>query len=282
MLLSLHGGHSRKFCNHASGDLEAMIIKYIELGFTHVGICEHIPPYADHLRYDDEKESGLSAEVIFSRFESYIAECGILKEKYRNHIKIFKGFETETYSGYEKYIPALVRKFRPDYIVGSVHHINDLCFDSSPGAYSDTVESCGGIIDFYNQYFDLQYEMLLNIKPQVAGHFDLARIFDPDYENHIKESGIKKRISRNLQLIKDYGIIIDYNQRALLKNMKEPYPCREILEEAVDLGIRIVPGDDSHSEDDVGFKINEGMDFLINQGVVFSDEIFSNFFKKSV
>jgi histidinol-phosphatase (PHP family) len=282
MLLSLHGGHSRDYCNHASGDLEAMITRYIELGFTHAGISEHIPPYTDGLMYEDEKEAGLSSEIIFNRFDSYTFKCEELKKKYENEIEIFRGFETETYSGYEKYIPALIKRFQPDYIVGSVHHINDICFDSSPEAYSKAVDSCKGIHNFYKAYYDLQYEMLLKIRPQVAGHFDLVRIFDSDYERTIKDKAIKSRISRNLKVIKDYEIIIDYNQRALIKKMKEPYPCKSILDEAVDLGIKIVPGDDSHSCNDVGFKIIEASNFLINQGVTFTDDIFLNFFKKRV
>ncbi|MDY0362328.1 MAG: histidinol-phosphatase [Desulforegulaceae bacterium] len=282
MLLSLHGGHSSEFCNHASGDLEAMIEKYIDLGFTHVGISEHIPPYNDKLMYEDEKSAGLTSEIIFNRFELYTFKCEELKKKYKKQITIFRGFETETYSGYEKYIPALIKRFEPDYVVGSVHHINDICFDSSLYDYKNAVDSCKGLENFYNAYFDLQYEMLLEIKPQVAGHLDLVRIFDPDYENTMKEKSIREKISRNLRAIKDYGIIIDYNQRALLKNMKEPYPCKMIFDEAIDLGIKIVPGDDSHSNDDVGFNIDYAMDFLINQGVTLTDEIFLNFFKKSV
>lgn len=192
MLLSLHGGHSKEFCNHASGDLEAMIKRYIQLGFTHAGISEHIPPYKNELMYDDEKEAGLSAEIIFTRFDSYTVKCEELKRKYQNQIQIFRGFETETYSGYEKYIPALIQRFKPDYIVGSVHHVNDICFDSSPEAYLKAVDSCKGIHAFYKAYFDLQHEMLVKIKPQVAGHFDLVRIFDPDYEQTMKEESIKK------------------------------------------------------------------------------------------
>ncbi|MDY0132588.1 MAG: histidinol-phosphatase [Desulforegulaceae bacterium] len=278
MLLSLHGGHSKDFCNHASGNLEAMIEKYVELGFTHVGVSEHIPPYTKDLMFDDEKEAGLCPEIMFSRFEAYILKIEQLKIKYKNKLKIFKGFEAESYSGYKRYIPALVKRFKPDYIIGSVHHLNDICFDLSPEAYSKTIDSCGTIIDFYNQYFDLQYEMLLNIRPQIAGHFDLVRIFDEDYEKNMKRDSVRKKISRNLKLVKDYDIIIDYNQRALKKKMKEPYPCRFILEEAIDLGIKIVPGDDSHSNADVGFKIKEATDYLVNQGVEFSDRLFLNFY----
>lgn len=278
MLLSLHGGHSGEFCNHAKDTLEEMLIRYIELGFTHVGISEHVPPYDYNLMYDDEKDSGLTPDIIFDRFESYIIKCKSLKNKYKDKIKIFVGFETETYSGYEKFIPALVKRYSPNYFVGSVHHINDLGFDSSKDHYKKAIDSCGSIIDFYKAYFDKQYEMFLKIKPQVAGHFDLVRIFDRDYEKRLKEKSIIKRIDRNLEVMKEYKIIMDYNQRALLKGMKEPYPTSSILKKAIDHGIMIVPGDDSHDIKSVGFKINSSTDYLLDQGVKFDTKIFSNFY----
>jgi hypothetical protein len=48
------------------------------------------------------------------------------------------------------------------------------------------------------------------------------------------------------------------------------------------MGIQIVPGDDSHSIKDAGFKINDAMVYLSDQGVVFSESIFSNFLKENV
>ncbi|MGM0419097.1 MAG: histidinol-phosphatase HisJ [Thermodesulfobacteriota bacterium] len=277
MLISLHGGHSGEFCYHAFDTLEDMILRYIELGFTHAGISEHIPAPVYDLMYDDEKDAGLTPNMLFDSFEAYIKKCRMLKHKYSKSIKIFVGFESEAYSGYEKFIPALLKKYRPDYIVGSVHHVNDLCFDFSREHYKKAVESCGGIINFYHSYFDKQYEMLLNIKPQVAGHFDLVRIFDPEYKTRLKEKSVQDKIYRNLEVIKAYGIIIDYNQRALLKNMDEPYPSEPVLKKALDMGINIVPGDDSHSVKDAGYEINNAMVYLSDQGVVFSESIFSKF-----
>jgi len=46
-LISLHGGHSGQYCNHAEDLLEDIIQKYIQLGFKKVGITEHIPPVSD-------------------------------------------------------------------------------------------------------------------------------------------------------------------------------------------------------------------------------------------
>lgn len=278
MLISLHGGHSGEFCNHASDTLEDLILKYIELGFTHVGISEHMPPVSEELMYVDEREKGLTPEQLMDRFESYIKTGKSLKYKYRSSIKIYIGLETETYTGYESHISNIIDRHKPDYMVGSVHHVNDLCFDYSKEFYEKAVESCGGINKFYEEYFDLQYEMISKIKPQVVGHFDLARIFDAEYEKRLSNKNIKKKIRRNLELIKKNNLIIDYNQRALLKNMKEPYPAKNILKDILDLGISIVPGDDSHDVSSVGYKINSAMDYLLDQGVEFNNKIFGNFY----
>jgi len=57
--------------------------------------------------------------------------------------------------------------------------------------------------------------------------------------------------------IEQNNLILDYNLRALMKGAKEPYVSRFILEKARDLGIAVVPGDDSHGVDSVGNHIDE-------------------------
>jgi len=278
MLVSLHGGHSGQFCCHAENMLEDIVIQYIKLGFTHVGISEHIPPSCHEFVYDDERKLALDPQYLFSRFESYIAECARLKKKYKDRIKIFIGFETEAWFGYEDFVRNLIKKFRPDYIVGSVHHINNICFDYSLKHYEEAISSAGGVEAFYVKYFDLQHAMILSIKPQVIGHFDLIRIFDEDYESRLNSAEIKKRIERNLDAIKEYDLILDYNQRSVLKGQKEPYPSKWILKKALSRGIKIVPGDDSHGVNQVGYNIISAFKILSNQNVILSERIFDNFF----
>jgi len=58
-LISLHGGHSGEFCSHAKDDLEDILLRYMDLGFTRVGITEHIPPSREDFLYPDEQNLGL-------------------------------------------------------------------------------------------------------------------------------------------------------------------------------------------------------------------------------
>jgi len=265
--VSVHGGHSAEFCNHAQDTLEKIIQKYIELDFAWVGITEHVPPPTDAQRYPDEIEKGSTAAFLQKRFARYMAHCRDLQAKYRDKLTLFVGFETEAWNGCLPYIQGLVQQFRPDYIVGSVHHVNDIPIDYSPELYQKASRAVGGTDTLYCRYFDLQHELLLKLKPAVAGHFDLIRIFDTTYKERLKKPEIWQRIIRNLASIKALDTALDFNLRALKKGAAEPYVSRPILHQAVQMGIRIIPGDDSHGVTDIGNYMEVAMEKLKTAGI---------------
>ncbi len=265
-LISLHGGHSGQFCCHAKDSLEDIIQAYIDKGFKTVGISEHMPPTADVFLYPDEIKKGLTASDLANRFADYFKELNRLKEKYKNTIRIYRGFETETITGYIDFTRALIQKFKPDYIVGSVHHVNDICFDYSQEAYDGIAKDMGSVEAMYLAYFDAQFEMIQALNPFVVGHFDLIRIFDPDFKARLDQPEIKGKIQRNLELIKDLGLVLDYNQRPRSRGEKTPYLSPFILKQAKSMGIPVVPGDDSHSKSQAGQFIPEAVQTLTELG----------------
>lgn len=264
--VSIHGGHSGQFCSHAADTLEEIIQLYIEKQFSWVGITEHTPAISEDLLYPEEIAAGLTPELLLDRFGEYMLECRRLQNKYRNEIQIFAAMEIETYSGYEQFVPYLIHRFQPDYIIGSVHFVNDMPFDYSPSKYDSTVGSVEGRDKLYCLYFDQQYEMIKLLKPSVIGHFDLIRIFDDGYKNRLLKPEIVQRIKRNLMLIKNLDLIMDFNLRSMAKGADEPYISESILKMVYELEIAVVPGDDSHGLNSVGDFLVEGIEILTNLG----------------
>ena len=260
--VSVHGGHSGQFCSHANDDLEDIVKSYIAKQFQWVGITEHTPAISEALLYPDQKDQGLTPAYLQHHFANYMKECRRLQEKYSSEIRIFASMEIETYSGYKEFIPLLINKFQPEYIVGSVHFVNDMGFDYSKEQYDKTVESVGGINALYCEYFDQQYEMIELFQPAVVGHFDLIRIYDPEYKTRLLKPEIMARIKRNLSLIKELDLIMDYNLRSLMKGAEEPYLSQVLLEMVRELGIHVVPGDDSHGLSSVGANMTMGINIL--------------------
>ncbi len=265
-LISLHGGHSGEFCTHAENSLEEIIQKYIRLGFKTVGISEHIPPPNDRFLYPDEKAADLLTRDLAIRFQQYFERVNFLKKKYTPEIKIFAGMETEAYTGYQNHIKELVAKFQPDYIVGSVRHINDIPFDYSQKEYDRCADACGSLDNLYHAYFDLQFEMIQALKPFMVGHFDLIRIYDKDYKTRLFQPEIRQKILRNLALIKKMGLVLDFNLRPLSRGEKDPYLMGSILEPAKEMGIRVVPGDDSHGVNEAGENVSWAVKILAAYG----------------
>jgi histidinol-phosphatase (PHP family) len=265
-LVSIHGGHSGEFCNHARDMLAQVVQAYVDQGFAWVGITEHMPPAADRYLYPEERQAGLDARLMQERFGRYMAEARRLQAQYAGRLEVFIGFETEAYGGALPLARQLEERYRPDYILGGVHHVADIPFDYSPEAYAQAVAAAGGIEALYCRYFDLQHDLIRALQPQVVAHFDLIRIFDQDYSQRWKLPAIARRIERNLALIARLGLILDYNVAALRKGAAEPYLAGPLLDQAKTMGIAVVPSDDSHGAGMAGAYIVDGIAVLKERG----------------
>jgi histidinol-phosphatase (PHP family) len=264
--VSVHGGHSGQFCNHAEDRLEKIVQEYIRKGFTWVGITEHMPPVSDDYLFPDEIAAGLNARILWDRFGEYVTTCRQLQRKYAHQIEILVAFESETYAGSASLVKKILKTFRFDYFVGSIHHVDDMLIDFGEAEYRLAAQQLGGLEALYCRYFDLQFAMIESLKPPVVGHFDLIRIFDRNYSERIEIPEIHERICRNLAAIKAHDLILDLNVRALAKGAHEPYLAAPILAEAISMGIAVVPGDDSHGVREVGRHIDLAVDLIRKMG----------------
>ncbi|MEG0177833.1 histidinol-phosphatase [Anaerorhabdus sp.] len=142
-------------CNHAIGKDEEYVLAAIKNGIKHLGFSDHVPytdSYSDHdrMRYDE--------------LEDYIESIQFLKEKYKNQITIYLGFECEYYPNKNAYYSELLE--RVDYLILGQHYPNidgiDFCIsatDEEIEKYAELV--CAGIESGYFSYVaHLEYFML--------------------------------------------------------------------------------------------------------------------------
>lgn len=98
--------------------------------------------------------------------------------------------------------------------------------------YANAVKAAGGSEErVYEDYYDLQYEMLKTLKPRIVGHFDLIRLMSEEPGRDVRQwEGVWQRIKRNLEYAAEIGAWLECNTSALRKGLAEPYPCRVISE----------------------------------------------------
>ncbi|KAG0225295.1 histidinolphosphatase [Actinomortierella wolfii] len=258
---------------HASGTLEEVVQSAISKKFTTYGFSEHMPRYLASQLYPEE--SHLTTHDLETMFDSYLDEAQRLREVYRDQITLLIGFETEYFGPQSvQWIRRLRHRHleegqaqRPpvQYIVGSLHHVDSVPIDFSLELYQEALQNVGkGDWKWlFERYFELQYEMLQQLQPEVVGHFDLVRIF---FKNAVLDSSTSDTppssfdlterlwslVKRNVDYVVSYGGLFELNSRAWKKGLADAYPQRDILQYIIEKQGRITLSDDSHGPKDVG------------------------------
>ena len=137
------------------------------------------------------------------------------------------GLESETItSSSTSEVLDLIKKYSLDYVVGSVHHVHETPIDFDLETFNIALLKSSNEENLFAAYFDSQYQMLQSIKPIIVGHFDVIRIYRP---NFIFTDLIWKKIERNIDYIINYGGLFEINS-AGFKVLPDAFPQRDILQ----------------------------------------------------
>jgi len=268
-MVSLHGGHSVEYCDHATGTLRAIIETAVARGFHTYGTAEHAPRYLPEHIFPEETAMGWDVERLAQNFDAYAQESAQLANEFADRITILRGFETEVVppDRYRELTFGLRERHGFDYIVGSVHWVEGIIIDYTQAEFDRAVAQCGGSEPFAVRYYETIREMVIALKPEVVAHLDVIRKFTVP-ESATDTPAIRKAAARALEVIRESGSILDLNSAALRKGLSAPFPAPWLLQMATrDFGIPVCFGDDSHSPDHVGMGIPEARDYLLENGV---------------
>ncbi len=266
--VSLHGGHSSDFCDHATSPLHDMLEAAVAFGYRTFGLAEHAPRYTPHYLYAEEVAMGWDVAKIQRDFERYAQAASDLTEAFAGRLEILRGFEAEVVPSdtYVEKMLGLRRQFAFDFMVGSVHWIDDEIFDYGQEAFNRVVANNGGLERFALRYYDTVATMVRALKPDVVGHLDILRKYVRPEE--VATPPICRAAERALQAISDVGSILDVNTSGFRRGLERPFPDGWLLELAFkDYGIGVCFGDDSHSVEQVGAGVPEARDYLLRRGI---------------
>ncbi|WP_310551356.1 histidinol-phosphatase HisJ [Paenibacillus glufosinatiresistens] len=246
MLIDYHTHHER--CGHASGKLEEYVRRAIELGYSQLGLSDHLPLlHVDPDRYYPEMAMPLS------ELPRYVEECLELREKYRGSIEIRVGLEADYIEGYEEEIARVLEPYPWDYLIGSVHFLGEwdiTDFRQTAGWEGrDPLEVC-------RAYYRAVKRSAATGMYDIIGHMDVVKRFGfgPDTEEDRAEA--RELALDALRGIAASGAAIELNASGLTKPCKEMFPAPYLLREARALGIPLTLGSDAHDP----AKLGEGLD----------------------
>lgn len=223
MIVDLH--NHTPLCNHAQGSIDEYISAAIDAGTKVFGFADHAP-----MDFDPEYRMG------FEDMERYEKDLLNAKEKYKEKIKILLGYEVDYL---ENHMDPRVLNAKVDYLIGSVHFIDEWGFDNPEfiGRYEHE-----NIDEIWEKYF-LAIEKMAKTKLfDIVGHLDLIKVF-----KFMPKKDIVTIAKNALRAIKEADMSIELNVAGYRKPIGEPYPSKELLQEAFKLNIPITFSSDAHS-----------------------------------
>lgn len=216
-------------------NIEDFLDEAVEKGISEIGIT-------DHNRYYEEFDFDLILEVAQGYPE----------------LKVKKGIEMDYSPGKEEEIKEFLAQFDLDYVIGSIHYLDDWTFDHPE--YIDEYDKWD-IDELYRKYFATLQAAAKSGFFQMLGHLDLIKIF-----NFRPITDVVELINPTLEVIAQEDIVIEINTNGMNKPVKEFYPSRAILERAYQLGIKVATSSDAHRADRVGENLDKVRERLLDIG----------------
>lgn len=256
-------GHMHSnYCPHGSKDkLDLYIEKALERGLEEITFTEHMPLPLGFEDPSPDNDSSMSVEQM----KAYFQEVKILKEKYKDKIKINVGLEVDYLEGYEEEITDFLNKYGGVLEDGllSVHMVNIedkyYLIDFSSEEFGKIVNLLGGVSKVYDKYYETLLKAIKSDlgknKPKRIGHPTLIRKFNKKFPLEYENIELLEEVVKELKI---KGYEIDYNTSGLRKvDCGEIYPSDKFLELIIRYEVPIVYGSDAHIASDVAFGFSD-------------------------
>ncbi|GAA5845408.1 hypothetical protein JCM9279_003021 [Rhodotorula babjevae] len=269
-----HHSHSGEFCCHAKGTLAEVVDEAIRQGFSTFGLSEHVPRYQESHMYPEE--SHLTPADLAATFDAYLVEAHRLKKQHAGKLDLLVGLESEYIddAGLDELAALIERKGNAiEYVVGSVHHCDELPIDFDKDRFDECVRQQDAasledrLVKLFSTYFDNQHALLKRLEPEVVGHFDLCRLYYPDTDFRALGGDLWARIERNVDLAVSYGALFEVNASAFRKGWSTAYPGTEVFDLILAKGGRFTLSDDSHGPQAVGLHYDRVYAYLRERNV---------------
>jgi histidinol-phosphatase (PHP family) len=266
--VSLHGGHSREYCDHASSSLREMLEAAVAAGYHTFGVTEHAPRVEARFLYPNEIEMGWDVPKLLVDFDRYAQTLPVLAEEFEDRLTVLRGFEIEVVpaASYVSLMQDLRHRYGFEYIVGSVHYVREVSIDGSIEDFQRAIDACGGVEPLAVCYYQTVAQMVTALQPEVVAHLDLIKLHGRRFGLR-QTDAVQRAAEEALEAVRASGGILEINTAGYRKGLREPYPAAWLVQLARRMGIGFCLSDDSHRVDQVGFGIEQARHYLLQQGV---------------
>jgi len=154
-----------------------------------------------------------------------------------------------------------------DFILGSVHIVNDIIISSHK--FADELFSKTDEMTAYKAYFENLLKLVSWGHFDVVAHFDIIKKYGSKFYGPFDPEKYKDQIMRILNLMAEKGIGLELNTNCLSEKCHELFPHPAILRWALSAGIvNFTLGSDAHRKNHVGQNIDQAIILAKEAGIL--------------
>ncbi len=221
--------HMHSILSDGQDTYEDMIRAAIEKGLDEIGFSDHVclKPVNWAIRFEDIP---VMTEQILD-----------LKIKYENQIQIRYGIELDYFPGKEDELKNIIDSIPVDYVIGSIHFIDDWNFDTDQSLYGKWTND-----KLYEMYFGLVQQAAKSDLFDTIGHIDIIkkfRIYPESNQNTLFEDTIK--------VIKAHNLVVELNTGGMDRPCAEFTPGLKLLELCFANHVPVTLSSDAHRKSQI-------------------------------
>ncbi len=221
-------------CKHANGETADYKSAAREKKIPEICFTDHIP---SHNGYDP------AHRMDFSQIALYRSMVLGVKDNTLPSVRF--GIEADCYEGCEEFLGQWLPAQGFDFVLGSVHFIDDWGFDNPDQRQVwDSVD----VTSTWRNYFEIVSRLADSGLYDAVAHIDLPKKFG----HRPSDKDLKDMVQPALDRISVAQMGIEINTSGLDRPVAEIYPSALILSLAFEREIPICFGSDSHSPEEVG------------------------------
>lgn len=235
-------------CLHAEGWPKEYAKRAVELGLDEIGFSDHSPfkERRDDWRMDKKE------------MDKYITEVEKARVEYPE-LMIRLGLEVDFLPGEESWIEELNRKYKFDYLIGSVHYLSKDWVVDDPryvGKFDELEVS-----KVWDLYWEAYIKAIKSGLFDIMGHPDLVKKF-----GHRPDGELTQYYEGAIEAMVQVGCAYEINTAGLRKEVNEMYPHPSFLTMACEAGVPVVFGSDAHAPQEVGSDFEEAVSLAKTAG----------------
>ncbi|MDQ7010715.1 MAG: histidinol-phosphatase HisJ family protein [Mariprofundaceae bacterium] len=240
-------------CNHAIGRVREYAAAAIRLGLQEIGMSDHSPMPAGY----DEAWRMRENELC-----DYLREVEEVRDRFAGRLTIRLGLEADFHPGTEDYVREMIAGHPWDYVIGSVHYINDWAFDNEDDIARWEAWDIG---EAYCAYYGLVAQSAASGMFDIIGHPDLIKKFG--HRPPPASAKVRDAEETMLEAVRDSGTALEISSAGLRKPVGEVYPHGRILARAAAMEIPFAFGSDAHAPGQVGHAMDACLAMLEACGI---------------